>query len=491
MQFSIKPLPIDSLKTACLVVPVIDRKRADGVALAEPIARAIDAALAAGDLPQAAGSDLLLRTEGPAQRVLLVSMGTEKRVAPATFDEACQAAYRRLARIGATEAVSVLGQADVADRDPEWRLEHEVIAARTVSYRFDQLKSEPPKDQSRLARVALAYPGALARTLKPRLAQAEAVANGMDLTRDLGNLPPNICTPSYLADTARKLARDHGLKCEVLDEKRIAALKMGAFLAVAGGSNQPPRFIVLQHQGAAASRKPLVLVGKGITFDSGGISIKPAAGMDEMKFDMGGAAAVLGTMRAVAEMGLKANVIGVIPTCENMPSGSATRPGDIVTSMSGKTIEILNTDAEGRLILCDALTYVERFKPELVVDMATLTGACVVALGHHHTGLFSKDDKLADELIAAGRDSHDTCWRMPLDDAYQKQIKSPFADMANVGGRDAGAITAACFLERFTRAYRWAHLDIAGTAWHSGANKGSSGRPVPMLCRFLAEHGKH
>jgi leucyl aminopeptidase len=260
---------------------------------------------------------------------------------------------------------------------------------------------------------------------------------------------------------------------------------MGALLAVAKGSDEPPKLIVLRYQGAAASKAPVVLVGKGITFDTGGISLKPAAEMDEMKYDMCGAASVLGTLRAVAEMKLPLNVVGLVPTCENMPSGRASRPGDIVTSMSGQTIEILNTDAEGRLILCDALTYAERFKPSAVIDIATLTGACVIALGHHNSGLFARQDKLATELTQAGRAAGDPCWRMPLDDEYQEQLKSPFADVANIGGRAAGAVTAACFLSRFTKAYDWAHLDIAGTAWRSGANKGSSGRPVPLLSGFL------
>jgi leucyl aminopeptidase len=265
----------------------------------------------------------------------------------------------------------------------------------------------------------------------------------------------------------------------------MEALKMGALLAVAQGSEQAPKFIVLRYQGGGAKRPPLVLVGKGITFDTGGISIKPAAEMDEMKFDMCGAASVLGTMRAIATIRPPIDLIGLIPTCENMPSGRATRPGDVVTSMSGQTVEILNTDAEGRLILCDALTYAERFRPAAVVDIATLTGACVIALGNHHSGLFARDDALADELLACGRDAADTCWRMPLDDEYQDALKSNFADMGNVGGRAGGAVTAACFLARFAKAYPWAHLDIAGTAWRSGASKGASGRPVPLLVRFV------
>ncbi len=485
MQFSIKPLPVDKLKTGCLIVPVLEGKRADESPLSRSLEATIAAALKSNDLGESAGSWLLLQTDEAAQRVLLVSMGGGKKAGASSFVEAARAAYRRAGMLGTNEVVSLLAQTPVADREPDWQVEQEVLAARAVSYRFDRYKSVKPTDPPRLTKIAIAGSTELTRSFKAALARGLAIANGADLTRDLGNTPANICTPTWLAEAARKLAREFKLKVQILDQRQIEQLKMGSFLSVAQGSAQPPRFIVLQYNGAPASRKPVVIVGKGITFDTGGISIKPAAGMDEMKYDMGGAAAVIGTMRAVAELKPKINVVMVVPTCENMPGSRATRPGDIVTSMSGQTIEILNTDAEGRLILCDALTYCERFKPDCVIDLATLTGACVVALGHHHSGLFSRGDKLADELLAAGRQMLDTCWRMPLDDEYQKQIKSPFADMANVGGRDAGAVTAACFLERFTRNYDWAHLDIAGTAWYSGSNKGSSGRPVAMLTRFI------
>ena len=321
------------------------------------------------------------------------------------------------------------------------------------------------------------------------MAQSLAIANGMDLAKDLGNLPGNFCTPTHLANTAKKLAKEYKFGVEVLDRKQLEALKMGSFLSVTNGSEEPPKFIVLKHMGGKPKDAPTVLVGKGITFDSGGISLKPGANMDEMKYDMGGAASVLGTFRAIGEMNLKMNVIGVIASCENMPSGRATKPGDIVTSMSGLTIEVLNTDAEGRLVLCDALTYVERFKPAAVVDIATLTGACVVALGHHNSGLFTRHDaahdKLANELLSAGKASSDTAWRMPIEDSYHEQLKSNFADLANIGSPGGGSVTAACFLERFTKKYTWAHLDIAGTAWKSGGAKGSTGRPVPLLTTFL------
>ena len=308
------------------------------------------------------------------------------------------------------------------------------------------------------------------------------------MRRRLGNLPPNICTPGYLAEEARKLAKQFKLAVEVLERRDMEKLGMGALLAVTRASHEPPKLIVLRYAGAAKAKKPLVLVGKGITFDTGGISLKPSAEMDEMKFDMSGAGSVLGALRALAGMRAPVNVIGVIPTCENMPGGAATKPGDVVTTLSGQTVEILNTDAEGRLILCDALTYAERFGPEAIVDVATLTGACVIALGHVATGLFANDDRLAEDVRAAGEEAWDRVWRMPLWEDYQEQLRSNFADFANIGGRPAGSITAASFLARFTKKLRWAHLDIAGTAWKSGREKGSTGRPVPLLVRLALRH---
>ena len=329
-----------------------------------------------------------------------------------------------------------------------------------------------------------------AKAAQAGLALGAAIVAGVTLARELGNRPGNHCTPTLLAGEARKLGKAEGLKVEVLDRKDIEALGMGSFLAVAQGSDEPPRFIVMHYHGAAKSQPPLVLVGKGITFDSGGISLKPAAEMDEMKFDMGGAASVIGTMCAVARLKPAVNLIGVIAAAENMPGGKALKPGDVVTSLSGQTIEVLNTDAEGRLVLCDALTYVERFKPAAVVDIATLTGACVVALGAVRSGLFSADDALAADLQAAGDAALDTCWRMPVDDEYDEGLKSNFADMANIAGRAGGAITAAMFLKRFTKKLRWAHLDIAGTAWKGGTAKGATGRPVGLLTHWVLSQAK-
>ena len=375
--------------------------------------------------------------------------------------------------------------------------DHARVAVLTVadaSYVFRLTKPSAPKAGA-LKKVTLLSAADQAAAVKAGLQQGQGIAEGVTLARELGNRPANHCTPTDLATEARRLAKSSkSIKAEVLERPALEKLGMGSFLSVTNGSAQPPKFIVLRYLGAAASQAPIVLVGKGITFDTGGISLKPGAGMDEMKFDMGGAASVLGTFQSLALLTPKVNVVGLIPTCENMPSGTATKPGDVVTSMSGQTIEILNTDAEGRLILCDALTYTERFKPAAVIDVATLTGACVTSLGHHNSGLFTRHDEahdaLANELLAAGKESGDTAWRMPIEEAYNEQLKSNFADMANIGGPAGGSITAACFLERYTKKYTWAHLDIAGTAWKSGAAKGSTGRPVPLLTTFLINRAR-
>jgi leucyl aminopeptidase len=362
-----------------------------------------------------------------------------------------------------------------------------VAAASDAVYVYRHTKPSAP-DAPKLSRVSLLAGKAQAAAMTKGLRQGQAVAAGVTLARECGNRPANHATPSFLAAQAKKLAKQYGFKVEVFDRKQIERLGMGSFLAVAQGSEEPPRFIVLQYDGKPRGPRaagPVVLVGKGITFDSGGISLKPGAEMDEMKFDMGGAASVLGTMRAIGELRPKVNVVALIPTCENLPSGRAVKPGDVVTSLSGQTIEILNTDAEGRLILCDALTYAERFKPSAVIDIATLTGACVVALGHHNSGLFSNDDALATELLAASAAALDPAWRLPLDDEYGEGLKSHFADVANIAGRSGGAITAAKFLQRFAGKFAWAHLDVAGTAWKSGAAKGATGRPVALLTHFV------
>jgi leucyl aminopeptidase len=357
-----------------------------------------------------------------------------------------------------------------------------VAAAAEASYVYTSTK--PSQKPSALRRLTLAVDKA--SSVQAAFDGAVAQVRGVELAKEWANRPGNHAKATDLAGVAQKLARTHArMQCEVLGPKEVADLKMGSFMSVARGSDEPLRFIVLKYQGAAKSQAPVVLVGKGITFDTGGISLKPGAEMDEMKFDMCGAASVLGTFEALGHLQPKINVVGLIPACDNMPSGKATKPGDVVTSMSGQTIEILNTDAEGRLILCDALTYAERFKPHAVVDIATLTGACVIALGAVRSGLFSSNDALAQSLSDAGAASGDLCWRMPLDDEYAEGLKSNFADVANVAGRAAGSVTAAKFLHRFAKAYPWAHLDIAGTAWKSGAAKGATGRPVPLLLNYL------
>jgi leucyl aminopeptidase len=498
MDFSIKAFntknTIAEHKSSCIAVGVYEGGKLSTAAKALDLKGSLTAAVKSGDITGKPGTTLLLhRSSGPAKRVLLVGLGAQDAVSDRNFISAIQSVTRVFSQLGANDAVLALPLNGIKGHDAHWALRTQVLALRESVFRADSLKSKKDETQSGVHKVTLLVEATDAAT-KHTLKQAVAVANGMDMAKTLGNLPPNICTPTYLATTAKHIARDVGLGVEVLDRKQLEALKMGSFLSVTNGSVQPPKFIVLKHMGGKAKDAPVVLVGKGITFDTGGISLKPGGGMDEMKYDMCGAASVLGTMQAVGEMDLPLNVIGVIPTCENMPSGTATRPGDIVTSMSGQTIEILNTDAEGRLILCDALTYVERFKPACVVDIATLTGACITALGHHNTGLFTRHDEahdaLADELLAPGKYANDTAWRMPIEEAYNEQLKSNFADMANIGGPPAGSITAACFLERYTRKYTWAHLDIAGTAWKSGGAKGSTGRPVPMLTTFLIDRAE-
>lgn len=500
MDFSIKTLDaktsVTAAKTGTLVVGVFENRKLTPAAQALDKMGAISSALKSGDITGKPGSTLLLRglTGVAAERVLLVGLGADEDIAEKSFSSAMPAVARALTTVGANDALLLLPLEQVKGRDAAWAIRALVLAARDNNYRSDALKSKKDPVPTGVKKIAFGVSTAATAAAKAGLAEAVALANGMELSKDLANLPGNVCTPTYLANTAKKLAKEYKLGVEVLDRKQLEALKMGSFLSVTNGSDEPPKFIVLKHMGGKAKDAPTVLVGKGITFDTGGISLKPGAAMDEMKYDMCGAASVLGTFRAIAELQLKLNVIGVIPTCENMPSGRATKPGDIVTSMSGQTIEVLNTDAEGRLILCDALTYVERFKPAAVVDIATLTGACVVALGHHNSGLFTREDEahdqLADDLLAAGKASGDTAWRMPVQDAYQEQLKSNFADIANIGGQPGGSVTAACFLERFTKKYTWAHLDIAGTAWRGGATKGASGRPVPLLTTFLLNQAK-
>jgi leucyl aminopeptidase len=400
---------------------------------------------------------------------------------PKAFKAAVAAGLAVLKPLGGAQlAVAIVGSDTVDDRHGE-ALATAVADAVYVYRHTKPSATAAPK----LANVTFLCSKGQQAAVQIGLERGDAIAAGVTLAREYANRPGNHCTPKVLAELARQIGKSHGIRVTVLERRDVEKLGMGAFLAVAQGTAEPLRFIIMRYQGAARDAAPVVLVGKGITFDTGGISIKPSADMDEMKFDMGGAASVLGTMRALGQLKPKINVVGLIPACENMPDGLAVKPGDVVTSMSGRTIEILNTDAEGRLVLCDALTYAERYKPAAVVDIATLTGACVVALGHHHSGLFSADDALAEQLLGASRAALDPAWRMPLDAEYDEGLKSNFADMGNVGPRAGGAITAAKFLQRYTGAYPWAHLDIAGTAWKSGAAKGGTGRPVGLLTHFV------
>jgi len=492
VKFSIKSVNPEKQRSACLVVGIFEpRKLTDAAKAMDKLAEGyISTLLRNGDMEGKAGTTLMLHKvpNTLCERILLVGLGKEKELGDKEYRDSIRAAFKVLNGTGAADAAVFLNDVPVNNRDIAWKVSQTAMVAMESIYRFDQLKSKAEEKKPHLRKVTL---GVL-NGLQPELAAGEealqqglAIADGIKLAKDLGNLAPNLCTPTYLAEQARDIAKTHKLKVTVLEQKDMEKLGMGALLAVARGSRQPAKLIALEYWGRAEKEKPVVLVGKGITFDTGGISLKPAAEMDEMKYDMCGAASVLGTLTAVAKLGLPVNLIGIIPTTENMPGGNATRPGDVITSMSGQTIEILNTDAEGRLILCDALTYAERYQPEAIVDIATLTGACVIALGHVASGLLSNDDGLAAELLAAAERAADPAWRLPLWDEYQEQLKSNFADMANIGGRAAGTITAACFLSRFTKKYRWAHLDIAGTAWKSGKEKGATGRPIPLLTQFI------
>jgi leucyl aminopeptidase len=496
MHFSVKVIAPEKERSGCLVLGVFrDRTLPSQTAAVD---RASDGAIAKlrrrGDIDGELGHNLLLQALPgvAAERVLLVGCGERREFRDSQYRRAVTEAFQMLQGCGAADAALCLTQLEVPERDAYWRVRQAVEQAHDVLYRFDELKSKKDTKRPKLRRALLSV--ASRREVAPAeggVRDGAAIAEGVELARTLGNLPANICTPSYLAQQARRLARRHSqAEVRVLDEAAMKRLGMHSLLSVARGSREAAKLIILQYKGAKREHKPVVLVGKGVTFDSGGISIKPAAAMDEMKFDMCGAASVLGVLSAAMELALPLTVIGVIPATENLPDGNASKPGDVITSLSGQTVEVLNTDAEGRLILNDALTYAGRYKPEVVIDVATLTGACVVALGAQASGLFTNDPALGEALLAAGRYSGDRAWELPLWEDYQEQLKSNFADMANVGGREAGAITAACFLSRFARDYRWAHLDIAGTAWRSGEKKGATGRPVTLLTQYLLEHGR-
>ncbi|MEP7155863.1 MAG: leucyl aminopeptidase [Betaproteobacteria bacterium] len=491
MEFSIKGGDLSKHKTDCVIVGIYasgDSGKLSKAAqtLDKASKGAISSAFGNGDISGKTGSTLLLQSLPgiSAQRVLLVGCGAEKDYGNKVFASAMVAAFKALKSTAATD-VTIPLETSFSDSDLAWKVEQAACLAIDGAYRFTQLKSKSDNKNVGKQLTIFLDGKAAEKSLKSALKRGEAIGEGMSLTKTLGNLPPNIATPTYLASTAKDLAKAYKFKCTILEKKDMEKLGMNTLLAVSKASYQPPKFIVLEHSGGKKGAAPVVLVGKGITFDTGGISLKPAAEMDEMKYDMQGAGSMLGVMKTVGMMKLPLNVVMLVPTCENMPGGNATRPGDIVKSMAGHTVEILNTDAEGRLILCDALTYAERFKPAAVVDAATLTGAMVIALGHVTTGVFANDDKLADELVGAGVTANDAAWQLPMGPEYDEGLKSNFADIPNIAGRAGGSITAACFLGRFTKSYKWAHLDIAGTAWKSGADKGATGRPVPLLANFL------
>jgi leucyl aminopeptidase len=447
-----------------------------------------------GDFAGKLGDTLLLTDlgEGAPARVILAGLGAKATFGRRALRRALAPALTAVTRTGARSAALDIAGEPIRGFDAYARGRLVAELAELALYRIPDLKTAPKPTPPALATIVLPVPDAKsARAAERGVKHGAAIALGIRQARDLANLPANICTPSYLANAARALAKRHRkLQVVIHGPRQIEKLKMGAFLAVTRGSDEPPQLIVIEYRGTGAGTAPIVLVGKGITFDSGGISLKDPGGMDEMKFDMGGAASVLGTMAAVAELALPLNIVCIVPTCENMPDGRAVKPGDIVRTMSGQTVEILNTDAEGRLILCDALHFARRFKPATVLDVATLTGACVVALGPHLSGVFTPDDRLAAELLAAGTRADDGAWRMPLTEDYAEPLKSNFADFANVGGREGGAAVAAAYLAKFTQNLNWAHLDIAGTAYLGGAQKSSTGRPVGLLVDFLLARSK-
>jgi leucyl aminopeptidase len=495
MEFGVWTKGLATLAVDCLVLGVFEEGELSGEA------RTVDSAcggrlkklLERGDFAGRAG-DTLLVGDLPgiaASRVLLTGLGTKKLFQRKAWRRACQTALGVIARTRIGSCAVALDRPETKQLDDYYLGRQVAELTAAALYRVNDLKTAKKPPPAALKKV-LAGPVRKVSAAQRGLKEGAAVGAAANLQRDLANLPANVCTPLFLAEQARALGKRHaGLRVKVLEQAAIRREKMGCLLAVAQGSHQPPRFIVLEYQGAKKEQAPVVLVGKGVTFDTGGISLKDPPGMDEMKFDMSGAAAVIAALTLAAQLRLNINLVGLVAAVENMPGGKAVKPGDIATSASGQTVEILNTDAEGRLILCDALHYARRFHPAVVVDVATLTGACVVALGHHHAGVMGNDEKLIQELLAAGVRADDRCWQLPLTEEYAESLKSNFADFANVGGRDGGAITAAAFLAKFTQGLKWAHLDVAGIAYQSGAQKGSTGRPTPLLADFLIQRAVH
>lgn len=493
MEYSVKSGNPEKQRIGCVVIPVYASRKLS------PSAKIIDKAsdghisnlIRRGEMEGNIGNTLLLHNveNTLCDRVLLIGCGKEKDITVKAFYKINNIMVKTLKNTGATEIASYLTEVSVKRKDVNWKIKHSIEAIDESLYTFNQFKSTKKESRRPLRKFIFNVNGrGLLMTGEQAVRNGMAVSAGIHLAKDLGNLPGNICTPTYLATQSKKLAKQHSkIKTSVLEESDMEKLGMGSLLSVSKGSREPAKLITIEYMAGDKKQAPIVFVGKGVTFDSGGISLKPGAAMDEMKYDMCGAASVIGAMNAIAELQLPINVIAIVPTVENMPDGIASRPGDVVTSMSGQTIEILNTDAEGRLILCDALTYAEKFNPDTVIDVATLTGACIVALGAHPAGLLSNHNPLANDLLSAGQTCGDRCWQLPLWDDYQEQLDSNFADMGNIGSKGAGTITAACFLSRFTKKYHWAHLDVAGVAWKSGASKGATGRPVGLLTQYVLD----
>lgn len=489
MDYSIESAPLEKLQSDCMIVGVYEDQQLtpSAIALNNSIQGIISDIVSRGDISGKNGETVLINVipDSPIERILLVGLGKKEPLSGKNYRKALAAAINSLKKPSIKSVVCCLAECDVVAGDWQWKSRQIVEVFSDAVYQFTELKSEK-ETESKIQQVFISAPQSESALAQAGLEQGRAIAEGVNLTKHLADLPGNVCTPTFLADQALELGKKFDkLTVNVLEEADMEKLGMGAFLAVSRGSRQPAKLITLEYQGGDKNGKPIVLIGKGLTFDAGGISLKPGAGMDEMKYDMCGGAAVLGTLQAAAQMALPLNIVGLVPSTENLPDGNADKPGDILTSMSGKTIEVLNTDAEGRLILCDTLTYAERYTPDVVIDLATLTGACLVALGRVPSGLLGNDDRLCNELLAASETATDSLWRLPLWEEYQELLKSNFADMANIGGKDAGTITAACFLSRFAENFRWAHLDIAGTAWRTGPAKGATGRPVPLLSQYL------
>lgn len=489
MEYSIETLTLDKLHSACLILGVYENQPlSDSAGKVDNLTNGlINTLVKRGDF-QGKNSETLLLSYIPdcsIERILLVGMGAKNSVTRKLFRKALNAAGKTIRDSKLTSISSLLHNIAVDETDLTWKIRQTLEALNDVMYQYSRTKN-CDETKVQLQSVKIITDANDQDQVEQGLQQGLAIARAMNTTKLLADLPGNICTPTYLAQQATDLAGQYPqLSCEILEESDMASLGMGAFLAVSRGSRQPAKLITLNYRGGSTDIKPIVLIGKGLTFDAGGISLKAGAGMDEMKYDMCGGASVLGALQAAAELNLPLNIVGLVPSSENLPDGDANKPGDILTSMSGITIEVLNTDAEGRLILCDTLTYAKKFDPEVVIDMATLTGACITSLGRIPSGLLGNDDSLCDDLQEAGETACDSIWRMPLWDEYQDLLKSNFADLANIGGPEAGTITAACFLSRFAKDFRWAHLDIAGTAWRTGQNKGATGRPIPLLIQYL------